>query len=219
MRVHALSPAQRRVLRTVVVGEATGRAIAISPDDARVRLWKLTSATESFGVAAPDAAMLAEVGSVPLSWSLCRHGARDLAAAPDGRVVATGCGDGLRVIDLLSLAATTLPLDSALFNDLVGLSPNGEEACLRRTGRGATVSNPLLAALELATGAPNNQASSCRARHQVLRACRCGWCACVARRIRRATPPCPSPASRPPARLRRRSPRRHRASLRRPAAG
>lgn len=151
MRVHMLSPGLRQVLRTVVVGSATGRAIAISPDDTRLYVWKLVSATETFGVAVLDAATLAEVGFVPLPWS-CRLVASGLAASSDGRVVATGCGDGIRVIDPVTLAATTWALESNVLGDLLGLSPNGQEVYLRRNGTGATVSSSLIVAIDLATG-------------------------------------------------------------------
>jgi hypothetical protein len=156
MRVHIVSPAQRRVLRTAVVGEAVGRAIAISPDNTRLYVWKLTSATQSFGVAVLDAATLAEVGYVPLSWDFCRTGPRNLVTTPDGRIVATGCADGMRVIDPVSLVATTLVLPADLFNNLIGLSPNGQEAYMQRMGSGATATNSLLAAIDLTTGAREN---------------------------------------------------------------
>jgi DNA-binding beta-propeller fold protein YncE len=155
MRVHVVSPAQRRILRTAVVGEATGRAIAISPDGARVYVWKQVSATQSFGVAVLDAESLAEIGYVPLSWS-CRTGARDLVTAPDGRLVASGCSDGLRVVDPTTLAATTFVLETDLFNDVVGIAPTGQEVYMRRTGSGATTANALVAAIDLTTGTRNN---------------------------------------------------------------
>jgi hypothetical protein len=156
MRVHIVSPAQRRILRSATVGEATGRAIAISPDGARLYVWKLVSATESFGIAVLDAGTLAEVGYVPLSWSLCRVGASGLATAANGRIVASGCADGLRVVDPTTLAATTFVLDADLFNDIIGISPNRQEVYLRRNGTGATTSNPLVAAIDLTTGARSN---------------------------------------------------------------
>jgi DNA-binding beta-propeller fold protein YncE len=158
MRVHIVSPAQRRILRTAVVGEATGRAIAISPDGTRLYVWKQVSATQSFGVAVLDAGSLAEIGYVPLSWTLCRNGARDLVTAPDGRLVASGCGDGLRVIDPVTLVATNFVLETDLFNDVVGIAPNGEEAYMRRTGSGASTANALIAAINLSTGARTNVA-------------------------------------------------------------
>lgn len=156
MRVHIVSPAQRRILRTAVVGEATGRAIAISPDGARLYVWKQVSATESFGVAVLDAGSLAEIGYVPLSWALCRTGARDLVTAPDGRLVASGCADGLRVIDPVTLAATSFVLEADLFNDVVGIAPNGQEVYMRRTGSGASAANALIAAIDLTTGTRSN---------------------------------------------------------------
>jgi hypothetical protein len=159
MRVHIVSPAQRRVLRTAVVGEAVGRAIAISPDNTRLYVWKLTSATQSFGVAVLDAATLAEVGYVPLSWDFCRTGPRNLVTTPDGRIVATGCADGMRVIDPVSLVATTLVLPADLFNNLIGLSPNGQEAYMQRMGSSASATNPLIAAIDLTTGVRVNLSS------------------------------------------------------------
>ena len=158
MRVHIVSPAQRRILRTAVVGEATGRAIAISPDGTRLYVWKLVPATQSFGVAVLDAGSLAEIGYVPLSWTLCRTGARDLVTAPDGRLVASGCGDGLRVIDPVTLVATNFVLETDLFNDVVGIAPNGQEVYMRRTGSGASTANALIAAINLSTGARTNVA-------------------------------------------------------------
>jgi hypothetical protein len=156
MRVHVVNPWQRRVLRTAVVGEATGRAIGISPDGSRLYVWKLVSATQTFGVAVLDAATLAEVGFVPLPWTMCATVARDLAVAPDGRIVASGCGDGLRVIDPVSLAPLTLPLDADLLNDVLGFTTGGMEVLMRRNGTNATVSNTLLAAIDLATGVRHN---------------------------------------------------------------
>jgi DNA-binding beta-propeller fold protein YncE len=158
MRVHIVSPAQRRILRTAVVGEASGRAIAISPDGTRLYVWKLVSATQRFGVAVLDAGSLAEIGDVPLSWTLCRTDPRDLVTAPDGRLIASGCADGLRVIDPATLAATNFVLDTDLFNDVVGIAPNGQEVYMRRTGSGASTGNALIAAIDLATGARTNLA-------------------------------------------------------------
>ena len=158
MRVHIVSPAQRRILRTAVVGQATGRAIAISPDDARIYVWKLTTGPQSFGVAALDATTLDEIGFVPLPFSLCAPVARNLATAPDGRIVASGCADGLRVIEPTTLVSTTLSLDADLLNDLVGFAPGGQEVYVRRNGTSASASNPQIAAIDLSTGVRNNLA-------------------------------------------------------------
>ncbi len=156
MRVHVVSPWQRRVLRTAVVGEATGRAIGISPNGSRLYVWKLTSASQTFGVAVLDAQTLAEVGFTPLPWSMCAPVARDIAVAPDGRIVASGCGDGLRVIDPVSLAPSTLPLDTDLLNDVLGFTTDGTEVLMRRNGLNASGANTLIAAIDLTTGVRQN---------------------------------------------------------------
>jgi hypothetical protein len=151
MRVHALSASRRAILRTAVVGQATGRTIAISPDDRHLYVWKLTSPPQAISVAVLDAATLAEVAEVPLPWALCGPIAKDIATAPDGRIVASGSGDGLRVIDPVTLVATTLPIPTDLLPDLIGFSPNGQEIYLRHT-TAATSSQPRLAAVHLTSG-------------------------------------------------------------------
>lgn len=156
MRVHVVSPWHRRVLRTAVVGEASGRAIGISPDGSRLYVWKLIGATQTVGVAVLDSATLAEVGFAPLSWAMCALVFRDIAVAPDGRIVASGCGDGLRVIDPASLAPMTLPLDADLLNDVLGFTTGGTEVLMRRNGTSATAANTLLAAIDLSTGLRQN---------------------------------------------------------------
>ncbi|MCG6118271.1 MAG: hypothetical protein MEQ07_08785 [Aquimonas sp.] len=151
MRVHVLSASRRTILRTAVVGQATGRTLAISPDGRRLYVWKLTSPPQAISVAVLDSATLAEVGEVPLPWALCGPIAKDIAVAPDGRIVASGCADGLRVIDPDTLLPSTLPIATDLLPDLIGFSPNGQEIYLRHTSTAST-QQPRLAAVHLVSG-------------------------------------------------------------------
>lgn len=151
MRVHMVSPAKRRILRTVVVGLSTGRAIGISPDDSRVYVWKQTVSPQAIAVAVLDARTLDEVGTVPLPWAQCGTIHQDIAVAPDGRIVTSICTDGLRVINPVTLVPTTLPLTTGLAYDLIGFSPNGQEIYLRHT-LSASSFDAKLAAIHLDTG-------------------------------------------------------------------
>jgi hypothetical protein len=62
------------------------------------------------------------------------------------------------VIDPVTLVATNFVLETDLFNDVVGIAPNGEEVYMRRTGSGASTANALIAAINLTTGARTNVA-------------------------------------------------------------
>jgi hypothetical protein len=151
MRVHMVSPAQRRILRTAVVGLSVGRTIAISPDGTRLYVWKQTFPPQAIALAVLDAATLAEVGLVSLPWALCGTTHKEIATAPDGRIVASGCVDGLRVIDPSTLAVATVPIATDLLLELIGFSPNGQEVYLRHTTT-ASNQNARLAAIDLVSG-------------------------------------------------------------------
>lgn len=151
MRVHMVSTSQRRILRTVVVGLSTGRAIGISPDGHRVYVWKQTASPQAISVAVLDARTLAEIDTVPLPWTQCGTIHQDIAVSPDGRVVTSICTDGLRVIDPVTLVPTTLPLATGLAFDLIGFSPNGQEVYLRHSTNASSF-EPKLAAIHLDTG-------------------------------------------------------------------
>lgn len=151
MRVNMVSTFQRRILRTVVVGLSTGRAIGISPDGSQLYVWKQTVSPQAISVAVLDARTLTEIGTVPLPWAECGTIHQDIAVAPDGRIITSICTDGLRVIDPVTLVPTTLPLSSGLAYDFIGFSPDGQEVYMRHT-LSASSFEPKLAAIHLDTG-------------------------------------------------------------------
>jgi hypothetical protein len=127
--VYAIDTRLRAVVGAAEVGRRQNRALAVSPDGTRLYSWKETfdGTTVSFGVAVLDTASLAEIATVPLPVATCRDNAQDLLAHPDGRVLLSGCTDGLRVLDPASLAVTVVA-PTPFVGRLVGLSPDGGEA-------------------------------------------------------------------------------------------
>mgnify|MGYP001809878208 CR=1 FL=1 len=128
-QVHVIDTRTRQRIASVAVGNAQNRTIALSPDGQRVYTFKREGSGPSLskGVIVLDAVTLAEIATVPLVGSGCAANAGQVLAMPDGRIVASGCSDGLRVIDPVSFAVSfggTTPTAEA---PLLGVSPDGSE--------------------------------------------------------------------------------------------
>ncbi len=149
-----IDTASRSVLARQVVGVKQNRAIALSPDEQHVYTWKLevTDNGSIIGVAVLDADSLQAIATVPITGPGCLTGAADIAASPDGRIVASGCSDGLRIIDpdtlAVSIGATT-PITSTR---LLGFSPDGAEIYVPKTGAIGPGGNTGIRAIDLTTG-------------------------------------------------------------------
>ena len=116
-QVHRIDTRTRQVVASQAVGIRQNRTIALSPDASRVYTWKQESVdgVNSIGIAVLEANTLAEIAVVPITGPSCLQFAEQIAVAPDGRIVAGGCADGLRIIDPVTLAVTigaTTPVTS-----------------------------------------------------------------------------------------------------------
>ena len=152
-RVHRIDTGLRQVVATAAVGIRQNRTIALSPDESRVYTWKQESidGVSSIAVAVLDATTLAEIAVVPITGPSCLQFASQIAVAPDGRIVAAGCSDGLRIIDPATLAVTlgaSPPLSSSA---ILGFSPDGIEVYVP-TAAGASAANAGVHAIDLDTG-------------------------------------------------------------------
>ncbi|MBN8481337.1 MAG: hypothetical protein J0L88_07090 [Xanthomonadales bacterium] len=152
-RVHRIDTALRQVVATAAVGIRQNRTIALSPDESRVYTWKQESVdgVDTIAVAVLDAMTLAEIAVVPISGPSCLQFASQIAVAPDGRIVAAGCSDGLRIIDPLTLVVTigaTPPLSSSA---ILGFSPDGAEVYVSNASA-ASNGNAGVRAIDLGTG-------------------------------------------------------------------
>lgn len=149
-----IDTAARSILARRVVGVKQNRAIALSPDEQRVYTWKLevTDNGSIIGVAVLDANTLQDIATVPIVGTGCLTGAADVAVSPDGRVVVSGCSDGLRIINPVTLAVTigaTTPITSTR---LLGFSPDGAEVYVPKTGAIGPGGNTGIRAIDLDTG-------------------------------------------------------------------
>ena len=152
-QVHRIDTRSRQVTASAVVGLRQNRTIALSPDASRVYTWKqeFVGGVGSIGVAVLDATTLAEIAVVPIVGPSCLQFASQIAVSPDGRIVAAGCADGLRIIDPLSLTVSigaNPPLSSS---PVLGFSPDGAEVYVA-SGNVVGGSGTGVRAIDLATG-------------------------------------------------------------------
>lgn len=126
----------RQLTAQAAVGLRQNRTIALSPDETRVYTWKQTSidGVNSIGIAVLDATTLAEIAVVPMTGPSCLQFASQIAVAPDGRVVAAGCADGLRIIDPQTLAVTIGAAPPLSSSPVLGFSPDGVEVYVAAAG-------------------------------------------------------------------------------------
>ncbi len=141
----------------VVVGLKQNRTIGISPDGMRVYTWKLESVNgvTSIGVVVLDAITLAEIATVPITGANCIATATNVAVSPDGRIVATVCTDGVRIIDPVTFAVTLGGLPTVGNARILGFSPDGGEVYVSGLGP-VNFTNTGIRAIDLTTGAGND---------------------------------------------------------------
>ena len=128
-QVHVIDTRTRQRIATAAVGNAQNRTIALSPDGQRVYTFKREGSGSSLskGVVVLDAVTLAEIATVPLIGSGCATNSGEVLVMPDGRIVASGCSDGLRVIDPVSFAVSSGGATPTAAAPLLGVSPDGSE--------------------------------------------------------------------------------------------
>lgn len=127
--VHRIDTRSRAVVASRAVGNRQIRSIALSPDAARVYTWKqqTNDGVTTIGVAVLDAMTLDEIAIVPITGPACVQSAGHIGVSPDGRVVATGCADGMRIINPLTHAVTLGSVTPVTASFVFGFSPDGAE--------------------------------------------------------------------------------------------
>lgn len=152
-QVHRIDTRSRQVTASAAVGLRQNRTIALSPDASRVYTWKqaFINGVGSIGVAVLDATSLAEIAVVPIEGPSCLQFASQIAVAPDGRIVAAGCADGLRIIDPSTLTVGIGAIPPLGSSPVLGFSPDGAEVYVAAAGviGGAGTG---VRAIDLATG-------------------------------------------------------------------
>lgn len=153
-QVHRIDTRTRQVVDSQVVGIRQNRTIALSPDESRVYTWKTESVdgVSSLGVAVLDATTLAEIVVVPITGSGCLQNASDIAVAPDGRIVAGGCPDGLRIVDPVTFTVTTGAVTPLPGTPIFGFSPDGGEVYVAATTPTVANGGTGIRAIDLETG-------------------------------------------------------------------
>jgi hypothetical protein len=154
-QVYVIDTRLRRVIASRAVGIKQNRSIALSPDGLRVYTWKLESVdgVTTIGVAVLDAITLAEIAVAPISGPSCIQFASQIAVAPDGRIVAAGCDDGLRIIDPVTFAVSIGGLAARSSSPVYGFSPDGGEVYVAAAGTGAVSAGGTgVRAIDLTTG-------------------------------------------------------------------
>lgn len=154
-QVHRIDTRTRQVADSQVVGIRQNRTIALSPDESRVYTWKTESVNgvTSLGIAVLDATTLAEIVVVPISGSGCLQNASQIAVAPDGRIVAAGCQDGLRIVDPVTFTVTTGAVPPIYGTPIFGFSPDGGEVYVAATTPAVANGGTGIRAIDLETGA------------------------------------------------------------------
>ena len=152
-RVHRIDTGLRQVVATATVGSRQNRTIALSPDESRVYTWKQVTVGDktTIGVVVLDAMSLAEIAVVPISGPGCLEFAEHVAVAPDGRIVASGCNDGLRLIDPSTLVVSLGAVPPLSSSPILGFSPDGAEVYVPN-GTVASAGNPGVRAIDLDSG-------------------------------------------------------------------
>lgn len=152
-RVHRIDTGLRQVMASATVGIRQNRTIALSPDESRVYTWKQESVdgVSTIAVAVLDAMTLVELAVVPITGPSCLQFASQIAVGPDGRIVAAGCSDGLRIIDPLTLMVTIGASPPLSGSAILGFSPDGLEVYVP-TAAVASTANPGVRAINLDTG-------------------------------------------------------------------
>lgn len=153
--VYLIDTQSRLVIGSQSVGLSQNRTIALSPDESSVYTWKLESVNgvASLGVAVLDSLTLTELAVVPIIGPNCPQFASQIAVAPDGRIVAAACSDGLRIIDPMTFEVTIGAVTPFSVSPVFGFSPDGAEVYVRAAGT-VGVGTGLLA-IDLATGIGN----------------------------------------------------------------
>jgi hypothetical protein len=116
----------------------------------------VTEAGSIIGVAVLDATSLDDIATVPITGTGCLTGAADIAVSPDGRIVVSGCSDGLRVIDPSTFAVSTSGAPPITSTRILGFSPDGAEVYVPKTGAIGGAGNTGIRAIDLATGVGND---------------------------------------------------------------
>lgn len=134
--VHRIDTRSRQVVASRAVGNRQNRTIALSPDASRVYTWKqqTNDGVTTIGVVVLDAMSLDEIAVVPISGPSCLQFAAHIGVAPDGRIVATGCADGLRIIDPVTLAVSIGSVTPVTASFVLGFSPDGAEVYVNGGG-------------------------------------------------------------------------------------
>ena len=155
--VYRIDTRLRQIAASRVIGNKTNRTIALSPDESRVYTWKRTFENDvaAIGVAVLDAMTLAELAVVSIEGPSCLQFASEIAVAPDGRIVAGGCADGLRIIDPVTLAVSIGGVPPRSNTPVLGFSPDGAEVYVP-TLAAASLGNAGVHAIDLDTGVGND---------------------------------------------------------------
>ena len=127
-KIYAIDTIQRRVVAEATVGLIQNRALGLSPDGSRLYSWKVTNdgVSSTRNITVLNSADLSEIASVPLPAS-CLQNTGDIAVHPDGRVVFTGCNEGMYMMNPTTLAISffsQIPITNSV---IMGFSPDGAE--------------------------------------------------------------------------------------------
>ncbi len=154
-QIYRIDTAFRRVTSVANVGTRQNRTVALSPDEQRVYTWKQVTedGVTRLDLAVLDATTLSELASTTLPTNMCLATAYDILVHPDGRIVLSGCQDGLRIADPDTLALTLVgPMPSGNPR-LLGFTPPGDAVLTPAIGGVSAFGITGIAAMHLQTGA------------------------------------------------------------------
>ncbi len=148
--IYAIDTTCRCVVGEVAVGLTQNRALGISPDGSKLCSWKVTSdgTTSTRNIAVLNSADLSEIAALALPQS-CLQSTGDIAVHPDGRVVYSGCSEGVYILDPNTLVPTLFAQAPITNSVILGFSPDGAELYLPTL-------NTTVRAFNLSTAASND---------------------------------------------------------------
>lgn len=153
-QIYRIDTAFRRVTAVANVGARQNRTVALSPDEQRVYTWKQVTedGVTRLDLAVLDATTLTELASTTLPTDMCLATAYDILVHPDGRILLSGCQDGLRIADPDTLALTLVgPMPSGNPR-LLGFTPQGDAVLTPAIGSVSAFGITGIAAMDLQTG-------------------------------------------------------------------